>query len=164
MGLTFDLKGDAYDKLDRIIAACSDGKPAMTTIGRVLSNRIRLGFKNSKSPYGDKWKPITYRQGQPLRDTGRLLASIGYNPEKNNVSIGTDEHIIYAKIHQFGGTIRPRAAKTLRFFIGNRMILTDKAVIPARPYIPIVGNDVVLPQDWLKATVKALQDHIESQL
>lgn len=164
MAITFDLTGDAYDKLNKIIAACNDGKPAMKTIGRVLSNRIRLGFKNSKSPYGDRWKPITYRQGQPLRDTGRLLASIGYNAEKDNVTIGTEDGLIYAKIHQFGGVIRSRTAKTLRFFIGNRMILTDKAVIPARPYMPIVGNEVLLPQDWLKATVKALQDHIESQL
>ena len=164
MGLTFDLKGDAYDKLNKIIAACNDGKPAMNTIGRVLSNRIKLGFKNSKSPYGDTWKPITYRQGQPLRDTGRLLASIGYNAEKDNVKIGTEDGIIYAKIHQFGGVIRPRTAKTLRFFIGNRVIFAKQVVIPARPYMPIVGNDVVLPQDWLKATIKALQDHIESQL
>lgn len=164
MGLTFDLNGDAYDKLNKIIAACNDGKPAMTTIGRVLSNRIRLGFKNSTSPYGDKWKPITYRQGQPLRDTGRLLSSIGYNAENDSVSIGTDGQIVYAKIHQFGGVIRPRTAKTLRFFIGNRMILTDKSVIPARPYLPIKNNEVLLPKDWLKATIKALQDHIESQL
>ena len=164
MAITFDLTGDAYDKLNKIIAACNDGKPAMNTIGRVLSNRIRLGFKNSKSPYGDRWKPITYRQGQPLRDTGRLLASIGYNAEKDNVTIGTEDRLNYAKINQFGGDIRPRTAKTLRFFIGNRMILTDKAVIPARPYMPIVGNEVLLPQDWLKATVRALQDHIESQL
>ena len=67
MAITFDLTGDAYDKLNKIIAACNDGKPAMNTIGRVLSSRIRLGFKNSQSPYGDRWKPITYRQGQPLR-------------------------------------------------------------------------------------------------
>lgn len=164
MGLTFDLKGDAYAKLDKIIAACGDGKPAMNTIGRVLANRIRLGFKNSTSPYGNKWKSLSYRQGQPLRDTGRLLSSIGYNAEKDNVKIGTEDGIIYAKIHQFGGVIRPRTAKTLRFFIGNRMILTDKAVIPARPYLPIKDNEVLLPQDWLKATIKALQDHIESQL
>lgn len=164
MGLTFDLKGDAYAKLDKIIAACSDGKPAMNTIGRVLSSRIRLGFKNSQSPYGNPWKPITYRQGQPLRHTSHLLGSINHNSTKDNVTIGTDKDIIYAKIHQFGGVIRPRTAKTLRFFIGNRMILASKVIIPARPYMPIVGNDVVLPQDWLKATVKALQDHIESQL
>jgi phage gpG-like protein len=164
VAITFDLTGDAYDKLNKIIAACNDGKPAMKTIGRVLSNRIRLGFKNSKSPYGDRWKPITYRQGKPLVNNSHLLSSIGHNAEKDNVTIGTDKDIIYAKIHQFGGVIRPRTAKTLRFFIGNRMILTDKAVIPARPYMPIVGNEVLLPQDWLKATVKALQDHIESQL
>lgn len=164
MGLTFDLKGDAYDKLNKIIAACDNNKPAMNTIGRVLANRIRLGFKNSTSPYGDKWKPITYRQGQPLRDTGRLLSSIGYNAENDSVSIGTDGQIVYAKIHQFGGVIRPRTAKTLRFFIGNRAIFANQVVIPSRLFMPIVGNDVVLPQDWLKATVKALQDHIESQL
>lgn len=164
MALTFELKGDAYDKLNKIIAACDNTKPAMNTIGRVLANRIRLGFKKSTSPYGDKWKPITYRQGQPLRDTGRLLASIGYRAQKDNVSVGTDGQIIYAKIHQFGGVIRPRTAKTLRFFIGNRLVFANKAVIPARPYLPIVNNDVLLPQNWLNATVKALFDHIEKPL
>lgn len=162
MGLTFDLKGDAYDKLDKIIAACSDGKPAMTTIGRVLSNRIKLGFKNSKSPYGDTWKPLKYRDGQPLRDKGLLQNSITYNAESDSVSIGTNA--IQAKVQNFGAVIKPRTAKTLRFFIGNRAVFAKQVVIPARPYMPIVGNDVVLPQDWLKATVRALQDHIESQL
>ena len=162
MAITFNLTGDAYEKLDKIIAACSDGKPAMNTIGRVLSNRIKLGFKNSKSPYGQKWKPLISRQGQPLVNTGRLRESITYIADDHSVQVGTN--LIQAKVHQFGAVIRPRTAKTLRFMIGNRVIYTDKAVIPARPYMPIVGNNVVLPQDWLKATVKALQDHIESQL
>lgn len=164
MGLTFDLKGDAYDKLNKIIAACDDTQKAHDVIGNKIANRIRLGFRTSKSPYGEAWKPITYRQGKPLVNNAHLLSSIGHHATKNSVTIGTDEDIVYAKIHQFGGVIRPRTAKTLRFFIGNRMILTDKAVIPARPYLPIKDNEVLLPQDWLKATVKALQDHIESQL
>lgn len=162
MGLTFDLKGDAYDKLDKIIAACNDGKPAMTTIGRVLTNRIKLGFKNGRSPYGDTWKPLKYRDGQPLRDKGLLQNSITYNAESDSVSIGTNA--IQAKVQNFGAVITPRTAKTLRFFIGNRAIFAKQVVIPSRLFMPIVGNDVVLPQDWLKATVKALQDHIESQL
>jgi len=162
VAITFNLKGNAYASLDKIIAACSDGKPAMATIGRVLTNRIKLGFKNSTSPYGDAWKPLKYRDGQPLRDKGLLQNSITYNAESDSVSIGTNA--IQAKVQNFGAVIRPRTAKTLRLFIGNRAVFVKQVVIPSRLFMPIVGNDVVLPQDWLKATVRALQDHIESQL
>lgn len=162
MAITFNLTGDAYEKLDKIIAACSDGKPAMNTIGRVLSNRIKLGFKNSKSPYGQKWKPLISRQGQPLVNTGRLRESITYIADDHSVQVGTN--LIQAKVHQFGAVIRPRTAKTLRFMIGNRVIYTDKAVIPARPYLPILNNSVVLPDSWFNATVKEIQKHIERGL
>lgn len=162
MGLTFDLKGDAYAKLDKIIAACNDGKPAMTTIGRVLSTRIKMGFDKSTSPYGDKWAALKYRSGRPLINTADLQNSITYNADNNSVAIGTNK--TQSRVQNFGAVITPRTAKTLRFFIGNRAVFAKQVVIPARPYMPIVGNDVVLPQDWLKATVKALQDHIESQL
>lgn len=162
MGLTFDLKGDAYDKLNKIIAACDNNKPAMATIGRVLSTRIKNGFKIGKSPYGDTWKPLKYRDGQPLRDKGLLQNSITYNAESDSVSIGTNA--IQAKVQNFGAVITPRTAKTLRFFIGNRMIFSKKVVIPARPYLPIENNQVLLPTEWHNATVKALYNHIEKQL
>lgn len=162
MAITFNLTGDAYEKLDKIIAACGDGKPAMNTIGRVLSNRIKLGFKNSTSPYGDKWAALKYRNGQPLVDKGILRNSIAYNADNDSVAVGTNQ--IQARMQHFGAVITPRTAKTLRFFIGNRAVFAKQVIIPARPYMPIVGNDVLLPQDWLNATIKALQDHITSQL
>lgn len=164
MGLSFELKGDAYDKLAKIIAACDNSKPAFDAIGNTLANRIRAGFRYSRTPWGDAWKPITYRQGKPLRDTGRLLGSITHNATNGSVRIGTDGDLVYTKIHQFGGVITPRTAKTLRFFIGNKMILTDKAVIPARPYLPIKNMAVDLPTAWFDDVVRNLEKHIEKQV
>lgn len=164
MGLSYELKGDAYDRLSKIIAACDNSKPAFDAIGNTLTNRIRMGFRLSRSPWGDSWKPITYRQGKPLRDTGRLLASITHNAINGSVSIGTDGDIPYAKIHQFSGVITPRTAKTLRFFIGNRIIFTDRVVIPARPYLPIRNGVIDLPQSWSDDVADNLAKHIENKL
>ena len=49
--------------------------------------------------------------------------------------------LIYAAIHQFGGTIVPKSADRLAFRIGNRQIFAKKVTMPARPYIGLSGED-----------------------
>lgn len=49
------------------------------------------------------------------------------------VRIGTN--LEYAAIHEFGGTIKPKKAKKLRFEIDGEVFFVDKVVMPARPYL-----------------------------
>lgn len=151
-------------RIDRVSArlkALELGGPerskALGALGNALSNRIKLGFRMGVSPYGVKWKPLNpaYRVGQPLRDTGRLQRSIGYQVHSNAVDVGTN--VRYAAVHQFGRTIRPREAQKLRvpLAIGGFAFL-DEVTIPARPFLPISGGKVVLPPAWAKSALNAL--------
>ena len=42
---------------------------------------------------------------------------------------------VYARIHQLGGIITPRAGRVLRFMLGDRAVFARRVTIPARPYL-----------------------------
>ncbi len=77
--------------------------------------------------------------GQVLkRRSGHLAGSITSEVRGSNESdvvgrVGTN--LKYARIHEFGGDIRPVRAKALHFFIGKIEIFTQHVKIPKRPYI-----------------------------
>jgi len=48
---------------------------------------------------------------------------------------------IYARIQEFGGTIRPRKAKLLHFFVDGKEIFAKKVTLPARPYLKPAIDD-----------------------
>ena len=50
-------------------------------------------------------------EGKTLLDTGDLVKSFSYKIEGDRILIGSK--LRYARIHQFGGTIKPKKAKTL---------------------------------------------------
>ena len=150
--------GGAKRKLAALDAATSDMRPVYETIGRVLVNRIRLGFKLGIDPWGSPWAKLKIRQGQPLRDSGRLQRSITSAPDSQGVTVGTN--LLYAPVHQFGATITPKKAKRLVFPGPNgKLIFAKKSVIPARPYLPLRRGSgaVVLPPAWSVLVVNALK-------
>jgi phage virion morphogenesis protein len=150
--------GGARAKLAALQAATSDMRPVYETIGRVLVNRIRLGFKLGVDPWAAPWAALKIRQGQPLRDTGRLQRSITSQPDAQGVTVGTS--LRYAPVHQFGATITPKKAKRLVFpGPGGKLIFAKKAVIPARPFLPLRRGQaaVALPPAWSVLVVSALK-------
>lgn len=54
---------------------------------------------------------VPRRGGRPLMDSGRLANSIAYRATNRSLRVGTN--VPYARIHNRGGTIRPRFAKKL---------------------------------------------------
>ena len=95
---------------------------ALMTGGNVVQNHARLNI-----------------QKQKLVDTSNLLNSIEVQPDENAetkalVSIGTN--VIYAAIHEFGGTIVPRTKAMLSWVSKSGERIFAKSVhIPARPYL-----------------------------
>jgi phage virion morphogenesis protein len=157
----FDLVIDNRQALDALAALRKRGenlRPLMTGIGASLADEIRGSFKSGADPYGNKWKPLKTRAGQPLLDTGRLRNSINYNvTKKDEVVIGTN--VFYAPVHQFGATIVPVFAKMLRFVPrgAKRPIFAKKVVVPARPFLPLSG----LPPSWEEAVMGQLTRFVE---
>lgn len=134
------------DVLGKFVELSADTGPAMKSIAGFMENQVRLGFKVSQSPYGDPWAPIEHREGQPLIDTRTLLGSISSSYGVDFAEVGTN--LVYAPIQNFGGS----AGK-------NK---TSK--IAARPYLPIQGDEVVLPEYWENEILGILEKNLEKVL
>lgn len=107
--------------------------------------------REKRSPDGEPWKPN--RAGTSiLLQQGHLLGSIAHKVSGDQVSWGSN--LVYAAIHQLGGTIRPKSAKRLVFRIGNQTIFAKEVTIPARPYLGFSAENVMefreTVHDWLQ--------------
>lgn len=167
--------------LRRLQASVSNLKPAMAEIGTTLTDNVRMGFKTSTSPWGERWKSIgqvaimgrlghrkdsfgkkgkitkkgqSYLTGgiQPLLDTGNLRSSITYQATNNSVTVGTN--VKYAKTHQFGAT-QGAFGRTRR---GGPI---PWGTIPARPFMPIRNARADLPATWQREIIDILQRRIQ---
>jgi phage gpG-like protein len=81
---------------------------------------------------------LAYLKSGLKRQTGFLANSLfsTFEMEQNGVRITLSPRgVKYARIHEFGGIIRPKEATALRFQIGDKWITTKKVTIPARPYL-----------------------------
>ncbi|QGA56348.1 phage virion morphogenesis protein [Brucella sp. 2280] len=125
-------------------------------IGRLVQEQTRSRIEEEKrSPEGAAWKPNITRTSTLYR-TGALSRSIDYIATPDSVMIGSA--LVYARIHQLGGTIRPKTAKALAFMIGNMMRLVQSVTIPARRYLglsPANQTEIVdAAEDWIKRLVQ----------
>jgi phage gpG-like protein len=70
-----------------------------------------------------------------LVDTGRLRSSImgEISSDGKKGILGSD--VKYAKIHEYGGDIKPKRAKALAFTIGDKFILTKKVTIKEKKFL-----------------------------
>lgn len=69
--------------------------------------KIKEGIAPDNAPLTRAYK----KGGLTLRDTGRLMGSIAYRADSTSTTVGTN--LIYGRIQQLGGTIKPRSAKKL---------------------------------------------------
>ena len=72
----------------------------MERIGRGIHADTMMRFRAGKAPDGTPWLPLKTRQGQPLRDTGRLQRSITWASDDDTATIGTS--VVYARAHNDG--------------------------------------------------------------
>lgn len=105
--------------------------PLMDEIGGALETSTRVRFEAGDGPDGRPWAPVQ-RGGQPLVDTGRLLASITSNADRTSVEVGSN--LIYAATHQFG-----------------------RDAIPPRPFLGLSVDDgrevEAIVEDWLRGAM-----------
>ncbi len=69
----------------------------------------------------------------PRVRTGRLRRSIQSRRTSNVVQIGSN--VVYARIQELGGTIRPRRARFLRFQVNGRWVAVRQVSIRAKRYL-----------------------------
>lgn len=128
--------------LAELAAKAENLQPVLDAIGASLAESTRMRFERETGPDGVKWPPsirALAQGGHTLRDEGHLYASITHRAGPTSVEVGTS--IPYSAIHQFGGTIKAKSAKALRFRIGDVWVTKDSVKIPARPFLGIDDDD-----------------------
>lgn len=163
-------------EIERITGEMADRirnrKRAMEAIGALAKESVRTNFAEGGRP--DKWDPPKYRNGQPLRDTGRLMNSIGKQVDGNKIYVGTN--VVYAAVHHFGAkkgsfgtfvhmvkTHQRRATeafgKQLKFPVWATVPAHAREVslpwgdIPARPFMLLQDEDVADINDLLETWI-----------
>jgi phage virion morphogenesis protein len=157
-GARTEIKGkDAVlAQLAKAVTALAEPKPLFEDIGAMLRISTDGRFENEKDPDGNPW-PQSLRAlssgGKTLTDTARLVGSITHEASNDGVAIGTN--VIYAAIHQMGGTIKAKTSRGLRFRVGGNKSWVQKMSvdIPQRAFLGVDGDDekaiIALSEDYI---------------
>lgn len=148
-------------------------QPAMRSIGEMMLRSTDDRFRDQVDPEGNRWQPISpawkeqKRERKHLQDIlqmrGRLRGSITYKAASDRVAVGSN--VVYAAIHQLGGSIRQGARTQVLAFKGSEnkpgKFMSRKAAsrrktavtiriasiqartitMPARPYLGLSSQD-----------------------
>ena len=159
--IRYELESNLRAGLARAQELGNDLTPAMSAIATHLEAVVRRRFEDEKGPGGVPWKPSERVRQNPGEKTlqldGHLLGSIASRHDAASAEVGpvrSGPAAIYAAIHQFGGTIRPRQdvakpKKALSF--GGRVLAS--VTLPARPYVGFDDADRA-------AITEILTDHL----
>jgi len=137
-----------------LAARADDPRGLFDRIGASLVVSTQQRFEAGREPDGSPWPPSVRalaESGQTLVQTGRLVQSLTHIPSEGQVEVGTN--VLYAAIHQFGGTITAQPGKRLAFQVGGQKVFAKKVTIPARPFLGIDQDDeaeiAAIAEDWL---------------
>lgn len=158
---------DTFEAIARVVDRLENLEPVFTQVGEYALVKVDDAFRTETDPYGNSFKPLNpeYREyklvklkgiDKTLQLKGNLRSRFIYVVSDDGVEVGTN--VIYAAVHQFGATIKPKGGKALVFKVGNppRVVKAQSVTIPARPVLPTNG----LPADY-EADVQAIfEDYI----
>ena len=147
----------AIEHLSGLVEAIKDPSPLLAELGEYGLRSTRARFKTQTAPDGTAWAALQpWYQKEKRRNKNRILTLNGYLRGQmtwqlvgdRTVEIGSN--LPYAAVHQFGATIKPRAAKVLMF----RGHVAKSVTIPARPYLGLSDEDrseiVERTLEWLQ--------------
>lgn len=158
----------ALDAITRMADLGMNPTPVLDIVGGRLTNRVRMCFRTGTDPYGTAWARISHRDGQPLRETGRLQRSITHHVTstgtEHTLEIGTNT--VYGRLHQFGGQGKkvsvPPFTRMQTMAWGRRIeprrvdvkAHTKTMNQKARPFLPT--PDKGLPEAWDRSATQAI--------
>jgi phage virion morphogenesis protein len=145
----------ALGTLQRAVEATANPLALYDEIGASLVVSTQMRFEREISPEGTAWPPsmrAVIEGGRTLTDTARLLQSITHIASDSGVEVGTN--VLYAAIHQFGGTIQAKTDKGLVFRgAAGQWVRKRQVTIPPRPFVGLDDDDeaeiVAIAEDWL---------------
>lgn len=141
-GIAFKLELSGLDQALAKIAATGrvDFQTLLDSLSRMGRQQTRDRIEVEKtSADGVAW-PKTTDGRRALFVTGHhLWRSIDHAVVGNAAVWGSGW--VGARIHQFGGVIKPVNAKILAFNIGAKKVFAKKVTIPARPYLGVSAEN-----------------------
>lgn len=157
VSLRYDLSGlkNANRQLAKMLRRAGDLTPLMDVIGARLVTSTQHRFEAGRGPDGEPWQPSIRAKaqgGRTLVDRGHLRDSVTHEPTSDAVAVGSN--LVYAAIHQLGGTVQARADGYLTMKIPGVGWRRKKSVeIPARPFLGLDPDDEAMiaeeVQDYL---------------
>lgn len=156
------LNWGGFDKaLGKAAHKLGDTQALMESVGDALVSGTLKRFDAEEDPTGKKWKPsarASAEGGKTLTDTALLRRSIDYAATPEKVMVGSN--LPYARIHQKGGTVKPKKGKYLKFKgLDGKDVFVKEVMIPARPYLGVSSEDMEEVRetmaDFLKGAFKA---------
>jgi phage virion morphogenesis protein len=139
-GASITLESAQVDNaLAKLLAAADDITPALKNIGEYEAKVTRGRFISKQDPNGNPWKALNPLYALTKKGPGilvgetRSLSQIVWQLAGDGVEIGSNE--IYSRIHNEGGTIRPKTAAALVFSMGGHTFLVQKVTIPKRQFL-----------------------------
>ena len=141
-GVTITVDVSGFDAIEAALSRLNpfEAGTLLESLARLIRESVRERIlAGGPAPDGSAWAPNREGRTPILHRTGRLARSIDYAVSGMQAVVGSG--LIYAAIHQFGGTIVPKSATALVFSVGGRVIRAKKVTMPARPYIGLSGED-----------------------
>ncbi len=149
--LEFAFTDTLTTRLEAGIKASVDFTAPMRTIANMMRTQTIERFEAETGPDGIKWLPSQRAEedgGLTLTDKGHLRQSITSASDATAAVAGTN--LIYAAIHQFGGSVRGRTSR-------RHQNVPKPRVFPARPFMGFGQADLAEIEAVLDAhLIKAL--------
>jgi phage gpG-like protein len=140
-GVRIEVTTEGLDTVMERLAGLGDLNRAMLLdqLGGLVETQTKKRIADEKrSPEGKPWKPNIEGNSILFRE-GYLLGSVHHIADANEVRIGSG--LIYAALHQFGGTILPKKAKRLVFTLKGKTVFATRVTMPARPYLGVSAEN-----------------------
>ncbi|AIK14259.1 putative phage-related protein [Pectobacterium atrosepticum] len=162
----YEIKYDITDferGLGELISRIEHRQPLMREMAAAMHDAVEENFAQQGRPAWAGWSPRYAKKrqgGKILQKSGRLAASINEYSDNDSATVGTN--VVYARIHQEGGTINMPARSQRAYYkqnkdgsVGNRFVKKSKSnfsqwntmgeyriTIPARPFLHLTESDV----------------------
>lgn len=155
----------ALAKLHSIAQQLQHPRKLYGLLGETLKKIHADRFKAEVAPDGKKWQSLSSitrkikGNDRILKQGGYLSQKTAYNYDDNGLEFGSDAK--YARLHQFGGVIRSKKGKRLKFGKGSNTVYAKQSKIPARPWLGVNAQD---EQKLLKKATALLQRQINQNL
>ncbi len=124
----------AQSTLAQLLRNASNSRVIMQGLATELETMTSDNFENEAFG-GQVWVRKAFGNGKTLTNTGELKDSVTNSATSHTASVGTN--MIYARIHHFGGTIRPKNRSHLVFITPNGFARVKSVTLLARPFLPV---------------------------